>query len=833
MVGHYEVRSRIGAGGMGEVYLAMDTRLDRLAALKVLPAAVAADRDRMSRFVQEAKAAAALNHPNIAHIYDIGDSDGTNFIAMEYVDGPTLTKVFSERAPLEKVLRYLQHVAEGLSKAHTAGIVHRDLKPDNIMITPDGHAKILDFGLAKLVSGSAEPARTGSDDATAILPHKSTPGTILGTAGYMSPEQAQGKTASIDHRSDIFSFGCILFEAVTGRRPFEGADAIDTLNKVIREPAPAVSSINPNVPTDLQRIIRRCLAKDPDDRYQSVRDVAIELRELRRDMSGGEIDVTAMPLSDSETKIYSHDTAGPVGTHSRDSAVRPTHMSSAEYIVSGIKSNKTILALVALTLIASSIFAFWYFRNSASAQIDSIAVMPFVNASGNAEFEYLSDGMTESLINSLSHIQGLNVKSRSSVFRYKGKETDAQQIAGELGVQAVLSGRLMPRGENLLLSLELVDARTGNQIWGEQYNRKAADLVTLQGDIARDIFGKLRNKFAAQQPQATAGRDTKNTEAFQLYLKGRYHWNKRNIADIRKSIEYFQEAIEKDPGYALAHAGLADAYVVVPSYSVNTHHDAFPKARSAAQRALQIDDTLAQAHVTLADILYEYDWKFEESERQFKRAIELDPNYATAYHWYGELLMVLGRTDEALAVLRTAQEKDPLSMIINSILGVVHNLRGERDLAIQQLKKTIEMDPNFPRAHLFLGEAYEDKGMYEEAAYAFEKHLVLTGAPQDKAARDWGAIRAAFKSGGREGYYREQARLLERQRSENIDDAPPLTVMAGIYARLGDKDKAFELLERSIQLHEPDLIRMKNPGFANLFSDPRYADLVRRIGLPQ
>lgn len=449
---------------MGEVYLAQDTRLDRKVALKILPAEVAANQDRMRRFVQEAKAAAALNHPNIAHIYEIGESDGVNFIAMEFVDGHTLRElIHGGQSELGKLLRHLQHAAEGLAKAHAAGIVHRDLKPDNIMVTRDGHAKLLDFGLAKLIEAQQNPAPRGSDIATVMLPQHSAPGMILGTAGYMSPEQAQGKTKEIDHRSDIFSFGCILFEAVTGHKAFEGKDAIDSLNKIIREPPPSLSEFNAAAPADLQRIVRRCLAKDPEERYQSIKDVAIELKEVRRDLAGGTVLDTTVPPPPSSVSASSlgSEAAGSGVTGAAQSSTS-TRASSAEYLVSGIKQHKVAVALVAgLVLIAVLALVIgivtYNHASSTEAAIESIAVLPFENQNQDPDAEYLADGVTESIINNLSQLPNLRVSPRSTVFHYKGKGTDPVAIGKELGVRAVLTGRVVQRGDNLTISVELAN----------------------------------------------------------------------------------------------------------------------------------------------------------------------------------------------------------------------------------------------------------------------------------------------------------------------------------------------------------------------------------------
>src|SRR5215831_19724002 len=451
-LGRYEIRAKIGEGGMSEVYLAQDTKLDRKVALKILPPELASHRDRMERFVREAKAAAALNHPNIAHIYEIADGDGTHFIAMEFVDGLTLRELIHDRqTDLPKLLRCLQHVAQGLAKAHAAGIVHRDLKPDNIMITRDGEAKVLDFGLAKLVEPAKLSGSTSSEVATVIIPQHSLPGTVLGTVGYMSPEQAQGRVEDIDQRSDIFSFGCILFEAVTNHKAFQGTDTVDTLNKIIREPVAPISDFRSDAPNHLQRIVRRCLAKDREDRYQTIKDVAIELRELRRELAGsGGIETTIPPRSDSST-------IGRPGTTTSSRATESSS-SSAEYIVSGIIQHKAAAAIVLIVLVIGivGLTAYLHARNT-EATIDSIAVLPFVNQNRDADTEYLSDGLTESIINSLAQLPQLRVSPRSSVFQYKGKDIDPLKAAKDLGVRAVLTGRLLQRGDSLIVGVELID----------------------------------------------------------------------------------------------------------------------------------------------------------------------------------------------------------------------------------------------------------------------------------------------------------------------------------------------------------------------------------------
>ena len=824
-LGRYEIRSKIGEGGMGEVYLAQDTKLDRKVALKILPADLASNRDRMERFAREAKAAAALNHPNIAHIYEIDESAGTNFIALEFIDGRTLReKIHQERTELRKLLRFLQHAAEGLAKAHAAGIVHRDLKPDNIMITRDGHAKILDFGLAKLVE---QPPASGGDSSevqTAVMPQHSTPGTVMGTVGYMSPEQAQGRTKEIDQRSDIFSFGCILFEACTGKKPFEGESIIKSLHMVVYEQPPIIADLNPSAPLELQRIVRRCLAKDPDERYQSIKDVAIELKELRRDLEG--IDTTVPPPPRSKAGVEATRSESLAPPTSSPSSSLQTRASSAEYVVTGIKQHKVIAAVLAVVVLAGiATLVIFLGGRSSSDTIKSIAVMPFVNEGGKPELEYLADGMTDTLISSLSQLPNLSVKARSSVFRYKGKETSPQTVAKELSVQAILNGRIAQRNDQLTLTLELVDAQSENVIWSEQYTRKESDIVSLQSEIARSVSTKLRNKLSGAEAQKVAKTYTANPEAYQLYLKGLYHWNKRTAESLKTSIDYFNQAIEKDPNYAQAYAGLALTYVLLPQYSAGKPEETMPKGSAAARKALDLDDTLAEAHTALAMSLFTFERKVPESDREFQRAIELNPNYATAHQWYaGANLVATGRFDQAIAEGRRAVELDPLSLIANVELAAIYGYARQNDQAIAQLNKITEMDPNWYLAHMVLCQIYNFKGEYAEAIAKCEK---ARGLNDDPAVLSY-LTRAYALSGKRDEAMRVVAQMHEVARQRYV----PAYGFGFAYAALGDKDQAFQWLERSLQDRGWEITYITvDPALDSLRSDSRFNDLVKRVGL--
>src|SRR5882762_3835332 len=789
---------------MGEVYLALDAKLDRKVALKILPAELAANQDRMRRFVQEAKAAAALNHPNIGHIYEIGESEGTNFIAMEFVDGETLReKAHPGKSELKVLLRFLHQVAQGLAKAHASGIVHRDLKPDNIMITRDGHAKILDFGLAKLIMPEPPAVAGGlnlndnlsatadrsdkAEEPTAMMPvQHSMPGVVMGTVGYMSPEQAQAKP--VDQRSDIFSFGCLLYEAATGRRPFAGDSVVDTLHKIIHDPAPAITDFNPSASPELQRLIRKCPAKEPEKRYQTIRDTANDLEELIEEMKG--VSDMERSVAPSTSAITSGATKSTDDDRRGESTASGTHppASSAEYVVTGIKQHKLAVAAIALALLVGggALVAFILRGRITNAAIQSIAVMPFVNESGNADVEYLSDGMTETLISGLSQLPNLNVKARSSVFRYKGKETNPQTIGKELNVQAILNGRVSQRGDQLTLSLELIDAQTENVIWSEQYSRKQSDLVTLQSEIARDVSSKLKSKLSGAEVAKVEKNYTASTEAYQLYLKGKFFWNKRTGESLKQAAELYRQAIEKDPNYALAYSGLAETYVLFSSYDVAPANDSMPQAKAAAQRALAIDDSLAEAHTALGFYLSNYEWDRDGSETEYRRAIELKPNYATAHHWLGADLSNEKRFDDSLVELRRAEELDPLSPIIGTNLGDALVFARKYDEAIAQYKRTLVLNPDFAYAHRALGWAYGSNRMYAEAIAETRTAIELRNG---SSAKGYLGLWLA-RSGKRD----EAVKLLNELKQEaTLGYVQPYT-FALVYIGLGDKEEALNWL---------------------------------------
>jgi serine/threonine-protein kinase len=823
-LGRYKIRSAIGKGGMGEVFLAEDTELERLVALKVLPEDLAQDSERMRRFVQEAKSASALNHPNIITIHEIGKTDNTHFIATEYIEGETLhERLKSEPMNLKTLLDVAIQVASALDAAHRAGIVHRDIKPENVMIRPDGVVKILDFGIAKLTEKRVEAI--DAEAATAVQAG-TTPGMIIGTANYMSPEQARGK--QIDARTDIFSFGIVLYEMLSRKLPFEGENAIDVIGSIIhKEPVP-IQQLIPEVPQEIGRIISKTLKKDREERYQTAKDLLIDLKDVKQNLQlQNQLERTASPnQGEVKTQVFNATTADAAQT-----------TSSAEYIASEIKNHKPAsLAVLVILLLAMVGLGYWFLANRPlnTKQIESIAVLPFVNESGNADNEYLSDGMTESLIGSLSQLPNLNVKARASVFRYKGKEIDPKRIGQELSVQAILTGRVLQRGQDLTLYVELIDAATENVLWKDNYSRSMGNLVSLQSDIAKDVSNKLKIKLSGADEQQVTKTYTENPEAYQLYLKGLYHWNKRTSDELKQAISLFQQAIDKDPAYAKAYGGLAMAYGVFIGNAALTKPERGElqlKAKAAALKALELDNNLAEAYAVLAERKID-DWDFAGAEKDFKRAIELNPNFASAHQWYSDLLERLGRYDEALFEIKRAYELDPFSRAVNLNLGLRYWTLRRNDEAMAQFKKLIETEPTYPLPYSFLAFMYAEKGMYEESIELRCKGEVLLNIETEESCkRKTTEFRQALKTGGAAGFWRKTLEYNLKYYERGIGSA---VAVAADYATLGEKERAFEWLEKAFAEHDNDITYLKiNTAFDNVKSDPRFQDLLRRIGLPQ
>ena len=780
-LGPYEVLNSLGAGGMGEIYRARDTRLDRVIAIKVLPERMAKDSYALARFVREAKAVAALSHPNILAIYDFGSEQEVHFAVMELLEGETLkSRIKHVQLPWRKAVEIGMALAEGLSAAHIKGIVHRDLKPENIFLTSDGVVKILDFGLARMVP-SAIPA--GDETASLRDDLETIPGTLMGTVRYMSPEQARGEPA--DARSDIFSLGCILYEMAFGVHPFARNTHAETLAAILKEPPLQISGTTQSIPPEFEVVAAHCLEKNPDDRFQSARDLAFALKS----MSGatGQIAVATAPA-------------------------KPRMKLPIAWILGAV----TILLLVLGSYL-------WFGR---SGSTETLAVLPFVNVGGNPNVEYLSDGITEGIINNLAQLPNLGVASRSSVFRYKDKQGDPQQIAEQLKVGSILTGRLVLRGDIVSISTELVDAKTNRQIWGEQYDRKLQDLLGVQSEIAREISEKLRVRLTGEEKTRLAKRQTQDSESYQLYLRGRYQWNKRTLDGMQQAIELFQQAIAKDSRYALAYAGLADAYILLADYNVLPAREVMPRAKDAAAQALQIDDSLAEAHTSLGWVKLTHDWAWPDAEREFKRALQLNSNYALAHQMYGEYLTLTGKLDDASSEMQRALDVEPVSLPMNRAAALTAYYAGRYDQAIEQSRKTLLLDPAFIGAHVTLGRAYQEKQSYTEAIAEFQQALQLSQGDSNELA----ALAQAYALAGKPTEARKSLNELKERSAQTY--VQPIWI-AAILTAMGEKDEAFQWLQKGYADRSSWVVYLKvDPLFSKLRSDPRFIDLAQRAGLP-
>ncbi len=766
---------------MGEVYLAQDQKLDRTVALKILPSEFASDPARMHRFVQEAKAASALDHPNVAHIYEIGESDGTNFIAMQFIEGTTLDAYIKDRQlQSNEILDIAIQIADALDVAGSKGIIHRDIKSANIMITPRGQIKVLDFGLAKV-----EQKTTSQSEASKMeTATGTTPGMILGTVQYMSPEQALGKP--VDHRSDIYSLGVVMYQLATTKLPFSGSTPSDTLNRILNSQPEAIARFNYNIDPALEHIIRKCMEKDPDRRYQSARELLIDLKNLKRDSE-------STPRAE-----LSH--------------VKPKPKSLLRYVI-------------VISILAIGIAAIFYFRYTRRSEIRSLAVLPFVNSNQDQSKAWLTDGITETTINSLSQIPDLKVMARSTVDRYKGKALDPLKAGRDLKVDAVLTGNVSQQGNDLVIGAELVKVEDGSLIWGENYRNKISDLVSMQRTISEKISDELHARLTGDQKKVISKQFAVNPEAYELYLKGRFFWNRRDEEDIKKAIDFFQQAIKKDPDYALAYVGLADSYVV--KSSPFSREVRLEKGSEAANKALELEPKLAEAYVSLA-ATRELEWDWKGAEKLYRKAIELNPNYPTAHQWLGETLVQSGHFDEGLIESRRALELDPLATIMNVSLAANLYYARKFDEAIAQCRKTIELDPDsfMPRERLI--QALVEKKQFTEAFDEYEKLAKIYGTFEKEKAEIEEA-KKEYLMLGEEGFWKKKLEIDLKNLSHGQGSYYNIAVN---YSMLRENDLAFLLLDKSVKARELQLDELKvDPKMDPIRSDPRFNDYVRRVNL--
>jgi serine/threonine protein kinase/tetratricopeptide (TPR) repeat protein len=778
-LGSYRISGSLGAGGMGEVYRARDSRLDREVAIKVLPGHLRDDPEALARFEREAKAVAALSHPNILAIHEFGSDRGVRFAVMELLVGETLrSRLARSTLSWRKAVEIAAAVADGLAAAHLKGITHRDLKPENIFLTSDGQVKILDFGLARI---NRFPSADGLDSAP-TLAAATGPGTVMGTSGYMSPEQVRGE--AVDASSDIFSLGCVIYEMVAGRMAFGRVTASETAAAVLRDDPPAVADIPGAIPPELERLIAHCLEKNKGERFQSARDLAFALRAI---LSGS--GAPGPPL-----------------------------------VVPRLRRALPLAAVVMALAIVALGYVLWRDRRAAvPGRIQSLAVLPLTNLSNDPAQDYFADGMTEALITDLSKISALRVISRTSVMRYRGVKKSLPEIGRELDVDAVLEGSVLRAGDRIRIATQLIEVDSDRHLWAESYERALRDVLSLQSEVAQAVAREIKITLTPDERTRFGRIRQVDPEAQEAYLRGRFSWNTRTVEGLQKSIEYFQRAIDLDPAYAAAYAGLADAYAILGNNQFAPAHDSFPKARAAALRALELDDSLAEAHASLALCMQNYDWDWSGAEREYRRAFELNPNYAPAHQWYAFYLVGMGRNAEAIDEIKKARHLDPLSPRINSNVGLMFYYARDYDQALMELRKTIELDPVGSR--WFLGWVYVQKRMYDEAiSVSLERSRLLDG--KGTSLPD---LAHAYAVAGK----RAQARqTLEKINDQLTRTHVPPDAIALIHVALGEKERAFALLEEAFTQHNVLFYWLKaDPRFDPLRSDPRFQHLLRRLGL--
>ena len=853
-IGFYQILSPLGTGGMGEVYLAEDTRLGRKVALKILPSFYTRHEQRLRRFQQEARTASSLNHPNIITIFDIGELDSIHFIATEYIDGETLRAALSRRRlSLCEVLDIAIQIASALEAAHAAGIAHRDIKPENIMLRGDGILKVLDFGLAKLTEvRNAE--RGMRNEENAAIPHsalrtphfQTDPGTRMGTANYMSPEQARGR--EVDARSDIFSFGVVLYEMIARRKPFRGETISHVLVSILEKDPPPLSQHQPETPAELQRIVSKALRKDREERYQAIREMLVDLKDLRQELALQLRLERSAPLEskDEETNICGdEETTVHVSYQTEKVAdARPTLIAeiiSGDDLVAeksaaieeleerktGAERKKRIIAawaMVCLTMVGLIIAAYYLLRDreEPASQAKSLAVLPFKPLATDSRNEYLEMGMAETLISRLSKLRQITVRPISAVSKYTGLQQDAVEAGRQLNTQYVLDGSVQKLGDSLRVTVRLLDTKDGRVIWSEQFDEKAADIFKVQDSISERVAKDLAVRITETERQRLRKHSTESAEAYELYLKGRAYLSQANPESGYKAHDSFSHAIVLDPNYAPAYAGLSDVFnlasdnFLAPSF-------ALPKAKEYALKALEADESLDEAHLSIAQAKWWGDWDKQGAEAEYKRTLELNPNYALAHLAYGRFLTQQSRFEEAIGQLRLAQELDPQSVWIRYEMGWIYYCGRQYEKAIAFYREALSLDMNSAQTHRRIGLALAQLGMLEESMSEIRKALEIRDDPAYYSDLGWLYAKLGKKSEAQNALNKLQEMSKRRYISPYY--------VAKVYAGLGDKERVFEFLEKAYQAHSDRLLDIQtDPVFDEFRGEPRFSNLTRRLG---